>query len=51
MGEIIYTKDILERCVVRKGCDHGPAPIPEEGLWVRSKEIKYISAFSSEFYF
>ncbi len=46
MGEIIYTKDILERCVVRKGCDHGPAPIPEEGLWVRSKEIKDISAFS-----
>lgn len=46
MGEIIYTKDIQERCIVRKGCDHGPAPIPEEGLWVRSKEIKDISGFS-----
>ena len=46
MGEVIYTKDIQERCIVRKGCDHGPAPIPEEGLWVRSKEIKDISAFS-----
>lgn len=46
MGEIIYTKDIQERCIVRKGCDHGPAPIPEEGQWVRSKEIKDISGFS-----
>lgn len=46
MGEVIYTKDIQERCIVRKGCDHGPAPIPEEGLWVRSKEIKDISGFS-----
>lgn len=46
MGDIIYTKDIQERCIVRKGCDHGPAPIPEEGLWVRSKEIKDISGFS-----
>ena len=46
MGAVIYTKDIQERCIVRKGCDHGPAPIPEEGLWVRSKEIKDISAFS-----
>lgn len=46
MGEIIYTKDIQERCIVRKGCDHGPAPIPEEGLWVKSKEIKDISGFS-----
>ena len=46
MGAIIYTKDIQERCIVRKGCDHGPAPIPEEGLWVRSKEIKDISGFS-----
>ncbi|MCF0107775.1 MAG: iron-sulfur cluster assembly scaffold protein [Bacilli bacterium] len=43
---MIYTKDIQERCIVRKGCDHGPAPIPEEGLWVRSKEIKDISGFS-----
>jgi len=46
MGEIFYTKDVLEQCSVRKGCDHGPAPIPEEGQWVRSKEIKDVSGLS-----
>ena len=31
---------------VKKGCNHGPAPIPEEGRWVRSYEIKDISGLS-----
>ena len=31
---------------VKKGCDHGPAPIPEEGKWVAAKEIKDISGVS-----
>ncbi len=31
---------------VKKGCDHGPAPIPEEGKWVAAKEIKDISGLS-----
>jgi len=46
MGKIYYTADVNEMCEVRKGCDHGPAPIPEEGLWVKSKEIKDISGLS-----
>lgn len=46
MGEIFYTKDVEERCQVRKGCDHGPAPIPEQGEWVQVKEIKQISGLS-----
>ena len=46
MGKILYTKDVEEMCAVRKGCDHGPAPIPEEGLWVQSREIKDISGLS-----
>ena len=46
MGDIFYTKDVEEMCSVRQGCNHGPAPIPEEGKWVRSKEIKDISALS-----
>ena len=25
-------------CVVKKGPNHGPAPIPEEGKWVKSKK-------------
>ena len=33
-------------CPVAKGVDHGPAPIPEEGKWVKSKEIKDISGLT-----
>lgn len=46
MGKIIYTKDVNEMCPVKQGCNHGPAPIPEEGLWVQSREIKDISGLS-----
>jgi NifU-like protein involved in Fe-S cluster formation len=46
MGKIMYTAELDELCQVHKGCDHGPAPIPEEGQWVRSKEITDISALS-----
>lgn len=41
-----YSKDVSDMCVVKKGCDHGPAPIPEEGRWVLAKEIKDISGLS-----
>ena len=33
-------------CVVKKGPNHGPAPIPEEGKWVLAKEIKDISGLT-----
>ena len=46
MGKIYYTADVENMCTVRKGCDHGPAPIPEEGLWVKSKQISDISGLS-----
>ena len=46
MGKILYTPDLEKRCVVKKGCDHGPAPIPEEGEWVKVKEVTQISALS-----
>ena len=29
--KMIYSKELEEMCEVRKGVDHGPAPIPEEG--------------------
>ena len=41
-----YSKDVKEMCCVKKGCDHGPAPIPEEGKWICAKEIKDISGLS-----
>ncbi len=40
------TKEVEEMCCVAKGVDHGPAPIPEEGKWVRAKEIKDISGLT-----
>ena len=33
-------------CVVAKGPHHGPAPIPEEGRWVKAYDIKDISGLS-----
>ena len=43
---MIYSKELEEMCTVAKGVDHGPAPIPEEGKWVKAKEIKDISGFT-----
>ncbi|WP_367274602.1 iron-sulfur cluster assembly scaffold protein [uncultured Victivallis sp.] len=33
-------------CRVAKGVKHGPAPIPEEGKWVKSKQISDISGLT-----
>ena len=41
-----YTTEVENMCQVRKGADHGPAPIPEEGKWVQAKEIKDISGLT-----
>ena len=43
---MIYSQEVQHMCVVKKGPNHGPAPIPEEGKWVRSKEIKDISGLT-----
>ena len=43
---MIYSKELEGMCKVAKGVDHGPAPIPEEGKWVKAKEIKDISGFT-----
>ena len=41
-----YSHEVEQMCMVRKGPNHGPAPIPEEGKWVKAYEIKDISAFT-----
>ena len=43
---INYSKEVEHMCVVAKGPNHGPAPIPEEGKWVKAKEVSDISAFT-----
>ncbi|MBR1779578.1 MAG: hypothetical protein IJ758_03670 [Clostridia bacterium] len=41
-----YTPEIEKMCSVKKCPCHGPSPIPEEGKWVKSYEIKDISGLS-----
>ena len=43
---INYSHEVEKMCCVAKGPHHGPAPIPEEGKWVKAYEIKDISGFS-----
>ncbi len=44
--ELQYSDEVERMCVVAKGPHHGPAPIPEEGRWVKAYEIKDISGLS-----
>ena len=46
MAELVYSHEVQNMCVVAKGPNHGPAPIPEEGAWVKAKEIKDISGLT-----
>ena len=43
---MVYSTEIQHQCPLAKGCNHGPAPIPEEGKWVQAKEIKDISGYT-----
>jgi hypothetical protein len=43
---MIYSHEVEQMCVVKKGPNHGPAPIPQEGKWVQAKEIKDISGLT-----
>ena len=38
--------EVQEMICIKKGPNHGPAPIPEEGKWIQAKEIKDISALT-----
>ena len=39
---MIYSDEVERMTCVAQGACHGPAPIPEEGEWVKAKEIKDI---------
>ena len=43
---MIYSHEVQHMCPVAKGCNHGPAPIPEEGKWVQAMEVKDISGLT-----
>ena len=48
VSEMPYAQslEVQHMCVVNKGCDHGPAPLPEEGKWIQAKQISDISAYT-----
>ncbi len=43
---MIYSHEVEQMCSVAKGPKHGPAPIPEEGQWVKATQISDISGLS-----
>src|SRR5574344_1568470 len=43
---MVYSHEVQQMCCVKKGPNPGPAPIPEEGKWVKSKQITDISGLT-----
>ncbi len=41
-----YSHEVERMCVLAKGPKHGPAPIPEEGKWVKAYDVKDISGLT-----
>lgn len=41
-----FSKEVENMVCIAKGPNHGPAPIPEEGKWVKAKEIRDISGLT-----
>ena len=41
-----YSREVENMVCVKKGATHDPAPIPEEGKWVKAKQITDISGFT-----
>ena len=44
-----YSHEVERMCPVTKGPNHGPAPIPEEGRWVKAYQISDISGLDSRY--
>ena len=41
-----YSHEVKEMLCVKKGCNHGPAPIPQEGKWTPTREISDINGLT-----
>ncbi|MGL4993985.1 MAG: iron-sulfur cluster assembly scaffold protein [Bacteroidales bacterium] len=41
-----YSHEVEQMCIVKKGPNHGPAPIPQEGKWMKAKEVVDISGLT-----
>ena len=43
---MMQTHEVEHMCVVAKGPNHGPAPIPQEGRWTKVREVTDISGLT-----
>jgi len=43
---MLYSHEVENMCIVAKGPKHGPAPIPEEGQWVKVYDVKDVSGLT-----
>ena len=43
---MMSSHEVEQMCPLAKGPNHGPAPIPQEGRWVQSKEVTDISGLT-----
>ena len=43
---MMYSHEVEQMCPLAKGPNHGPAPIPQEGRWVQSREVTDISGLT-----
>ena len=43
---MIYSAEVKGMCPVHQGVNHGSAPIPEEGKWVKPKQVSDISGYT-----
>lgn len=41
-----YSHEVTNMCCIASNANHGPAPIPEEGKWVKAKEVSDISGLT-----
>ncbi|MGL5893243.1 MAG: iron-sulfur cluster assembly scaffold protein [Bacteroidales bacterium] len=41
-----YSHEVEQMCIVKKGPNHGAAPIPQEGKWMKAKEVVDISGLT-----
>ncbi len=45
-NDMNYSHEVERMCPIAKGPHHGPAPIPEEGKWVKAYQISDISGLT-----
>ena len=43
---MIYSHEVQHMCCIKNLRSHGPAPIPEEGRWVKVKDVKDVSGLT-----